>query len=142
MTTAYVSTVLDAPVAAVWARVRDFGDYRLFTAGRGEVFIEDGRAGDAVGAVRVATLDGRTVRQRLLGHSDLDRSYTYAFCGAAPFPFDNYVATLRVRPIIETGRTFAEWTATFDCEPDQRDPLRARLESLFAAWLGSLAAAI
>jgi hypothetical protein len=61
--TACFSAVLPAPVDADWAVARDLGDYRLFTSGRGEVLVEDGRSGDSVGAVRRACLDGRTVRQ-------------------------------------------------------------------------------
>src|SRR5579883_3238474 len=70
MTRASYSAVIPAPVDDVWAIARDFGNYRLFTHGRGESFVEDGRSGDSVGAIRNATLDGRTVRQRLLSHSD------------------------------------------------------------------------
>jgi hypothetical protein len=52
----------------------DFGNYRLFTSGQGDAFIEGGMRGDAVGAIRNATLNGVTVRQRLRAHSDAERS--------------------------------------------------------------------
>jgi hypothetical protein len=142
MTIAYFSAVLAAPADKVWAVARDFGNYRLFTSGRGETFVEDGKPGDCVGAIRNATLDGRTVRQKLLSHSDIDRAYRYEFCGPAPLPIENYLATLQFRPLVETGQTFVEWSATFDCALDRREALARQLEGLFATWIGSLREAV
>jgi hypothetical protein len=139
---AYHSAVISCPAAAVWAIARDFGNYLLFTSGRGEVFVEDGKSGDSVGAVRNATLDGRNVRQRLLGHSDREMFYHYEFCDRAPLPIENYVATLQFRPIVETGSTFVEWSASFDCETAVRDDLRQNLERMFSMWIASLRKAI
>ena len=136
------SAVLPAPVDAVWAVARDFGDYRLFTSGRGEAVVEDGRSGDAVGAVRRACLEGRTVRQRLLSHSDADRYYQYEFCGLPPLSLESYLATLRFRPVVASDQTFVEWTADFECAADRRESLRRELESLFAICIGSLNEAV
>jgi hypothetical protein len=139
---AYYSAVIPSPAAAVWAIARDFGNYLLFTSGKGEVFVEDGKSGDRVGAIRNATLDGRSVRQRLLGHSDQEMFYYYEFCDRAPLPIENYLATLQFRPIVETGSTFVEWTATFDCESAERESLRQTLEKMFSIWIASLDEAI
>jgi hypothetical protein len=139
---AYYSAVIPSSAAAVWAVVRDFGDYRLFTSGQGEAFVEDGKSGDSVGAIRNATLDGRNVRQRLLGDSDCDMFYRYEFCDRAPLPIENYLSTLQLRPIVEDGSTFVEWTATFDCESADRESLRQNLETMFSIWIASLRNAI
>jgi hypothetical protein len=138
MTIAYFSAILPEQVDKVWAAARDFGNYRLFTAGRGDAFVEDEKRGDCVGAIRNATLDGQTVRQRLLSHSDADRRYQYEFCDQAPFAMEDYLATLQFRPVVENGQTFVEWTASFDCATDQRETLRGKLEGLFAIWFRSL----
>ena len=132
------SAVLPAPVDVVWAVARDFGDYRLFTSGRGDAFVEDGRSGDSVGAVRRACLDGRTVRQRLLSHSDADRSYQYEFCGPPPLFLESYLATLCFWPVVASDQTFVEWRADFECAAERRESLRRELESLFAVWIASL----
>jgi hypothetical protein len=139
---AYYSAVIPSSVSAVWAIARDFGNYVLFTSGKGEVFVEDGKSGGCVGAVRNAALDGRSVRQRLLGHSDHEMSYHYEFCDQAPSPIENYLATLQFRPIVADGSTFVEWTATFDCESADRDDLRQKLEKMFSNFIGSLRNAI
>jgi Polyketide cyclase / dehydrase and lipid transport len=139
---AYYSAVIPSSVTAVWAVARDFGDYLLFTSGKGEVFVEGGRRGDCVGAIRNATLDGRNVRQRLLGHSDHEMSYQYEFCDRAPLPIENYLATLQFKPIVASGSTFVEWSATFDCATADRESLRQNLEKMFSTWIASLGKAI
>jgi hypothetical protein len=134
--------VIPSSASTVWAIARDFGNYLLFTSGKGEAFVEDGKSGDSVGAIRNATLDGRNVRQRLLGHSDHEMSYHYEFCDRAPLPIENYLATLQFKPIVEDGSTFVEWTATFDCESADRESLRQNLEKMFSIWIASLSNAI
>ena len=77
MAKAYYSTVFQQPAEAVWEIIRDFNNYPVWVGGAGESRIEEGKSGDAVGAVRNAQYRGRTIRQRLLGavrrrtHSDL-----------------------------------------------------------------------
>jgi hypothetical protein len=43
---------------------------------------EDGKSGDAVGAVRSVLYQDRRIRQRLQAQSDAKRLQTYEFCGA------------------------------------------------------------
>jgi hypothetical protein len=66
----------------------------------------------------------------------------YEFCGRAPLPSENYLATLQFRPIVEDGSTFVEWTATFDCESADCGSLRQNLEKMFSTWIASLSNAI
>jgi hypothetical protein len=42
--------------------------------------------------VRQVVTPDQPLRQRLLAHSDLDRSYSYEFCDSAPFPVHDYRA--------------------------------------------------
>jgi uncharacterized protein YndB with AHSA1/START domain len=121
MAKAYASTVIDAPADQVWARIRDFNGLPDWHGGMVAASeIEDGKAGDQVGAVRSFTLtNGDHLREQLLAHSDSDRSYTYDF---QKHPFDgveNYVATIRVTPVTDGGRSFVEWWTIFDCAPDK-----------------------
>lgn len=118
MAKSYYSTVFEQSADEVWAVIRDFGHYN-WAGIAADVHIEDGHAGDAVGSIRNVRTGENIVRQRLLAHSDLDRSYTYEFCRPLPFPIRNYQATLRIVPIMDGNRSFIEWSATFDC--DQSD---------------------
>ncbi len=101
--------------------------------------IEDGKASDQTGAVRRVIVGESVIRQKLLAHSDVDRSYTYSLCDPPPFPVRNYVATIRVTPIVETNKAFVEWWATFDCAADEYDRWTKFFENDgFAKWLAAL----
>ena len=121
MAKAYWSTVVDAPVDQVWAAVRDFDGLGTWNAEMVPTCeIEEGRSADQVGSVRTFTLaNGAHLREKLLAHSDLDRSYSYDF---QKHPFEgveNYVSTIHVLPLTDTNQTFVEWWTTFDCAPDK-----------------------
>jgi hypothetical protein len=112
----YTSSVIDAPADAVWQRVRDFnglpGWHPLIADSR----IEQNLPSDRIGCVRnFRTRDGGTIRERLLTLSDYDYECTYSIL-ESPMGVENYVATLKLTPITDGNRTFAEWSAEFDCE--------------------------
>lgn len=136
MAEAFYSIVLDHSAEAVWATIRPFGHY-AWAGVEAETTIEDGKADDQVGAVRHVAMPGRSIRQKLLAHSDLERSYTYSFC--EPAPVSNYVATIRVTPVAETGQAFVEWRAAFDCALEERVRWVEQFEQKgFAVWLTAL----
>ena len=138
MATSYYSTVFLQSADTVWSVVRDFNAYPVWVDGAGTSENENGKSGDAVGAVRRVLYQGRTIRQRLLGQSDIDRSQTYAFAEDGVAPVDNYRATLRVTPVVDGDQAFVEWWATFDCEPDEREQRVVFFRDAFAGWLESL----
>jgi hypothetical protein len=138
MATAFYSIVLDHPATEVWSVVRPFDHYG-WAGVEGDTIIEDGKAGDQVGAIRRFTNGESTIRQVLLAHSDVERSFTYAFCDRAPFPVQNYVATLRVVPVTADDQAFVEWSATFDCAVEDRRRWVEHFEQRgFATWLSAL----
>jgi hypothetical protein len=138
MAKAYYSTVLDHSADEVWRVIRPF-DHYSWSGVLGETIIEDGRTGDQVGSVRRFTNGSSAIRQKLLSHSDSERSYCYAFCDQPPFPVQDYRATIRVTPVVETKKAFVEWWATFDCAPENHDRMIERFETEgFAVWLAGL----
>jgi len=111
----YVSSVINAPAAKVWDRVRDFNGLPRWHPRIRDSRIENGEPADRVGCVRDFHLqNGDRLRERLLGLSDYDMFCTYAIL-ESPMPLTDYVATLRLTPISDGDRTFIEWTAEFDC---------------------------
>jgi Polyketide cyclase / dehydrase and lipid transport len=138
MARAYYSTVFEQSAQDAWEIVRDFNNYPVWVGGAGESRIEDGRSGDSVGAIRNVLYQGRSIRQRLLAQSDVERSQTYEFCDAPTLPVTGFQATLRITPVIDGNRAFVEWWASFDCEPGRRDELAATLQNWFGNWLQSL----
>ncbi len=112
----YVSSVINAPAARVWERVRDFNGLPRWHPRIRESRIENGEPADKVGCVRDFRLqNGDRLREKLLGLSDYDMFCTYAIL-ESPMPLTDYIATLRVTPITDGDRAFIEWTAEFECE--------------------------
>jgi hypothetical protein len=138
MAKSYYSTVFEQSARDVWAILRDFGNYTVWVDGVDESRIEDSKSGDAVGAIRNIRMGETLVRQRLLAHSDRDRSYSYEFCEPFRYPVQNFVATIRATPIADGGRAFVEWWVTFDCAAEERDHWTAFFARSFAGWLESL----
>lgn len=138
MARAYYSVVLDHSAADVWEVIRPFGHY-AWAGVESETIIEAGKRGDQVGAVRRVIAGEKVIRQVLLAHSDLERSYTYALCDPAPYPVRDYTATIHVAPIVESTRAFVEWWATFDCAADEHDRWINHFEQEgFAKWMAAL----
>jgi hypothetical protein len=111
----YASSVIDAPAAKVWEKVRDFNALPRLHPRIRESRIENGEPPDKVGCVRDFRLqNGDRLREKLLGLSDYDMFCTYSIL-ESPMPLTNYMATLRLTPISDGDRTFIEWSAEFDC---------------------------
>lgn len=136
----YVSAVMDAPLAAVWAVLRDFDGLpsynpRLFSTSH----IEDGLPADRIGCVRnFRTLDGTgLIRERLLTLSDRDHVCAYEILDAT-LPVRGYVAEMRLLPVTEGDRTFGEWWATFEVdEADEPAVMRAVTDTFRFAFEGA-----
>src|SRR3954471_12507794 len=142
MARSYYSVVIEHPVERVWAVIRSFEQY-AWAGVVAQTVIEDGKAGDQVGAIRRITSGDRALRQQLLALSDVERSVTYALCEPSPYPVRGYLATLRLTPVVATRQTFAEWWATFDCELAELDRWTRYFErDGFAVWLAALGRAM
>jgi hypothetical protein len=138
MAKSYYSTVFVQSAETVWNVVRDFNSYPVWVDGAGSSEIEGGLSGETVGAVRRVLYNGRTIRQRLLAQSDIERTQTYAFAEDGALPVDNYRATIKVTPVVDGDRAFVEWWATFDSDPAARDERVTFFRGAFAGWLESL----
>lgn len=135
----YVSSVIDAPVARVWEKVRDFNALPRWLPAVRESRIENGEPSDRVGCVRDFRLqNGDRLREQLLALSDYDFFCTYSIL-ESPMPLTNYVATLRLTPITDGERCFAEWSAEFDAAPEVADELVTNIgQNVFLAGFHAL----
>jgi polyketide cyclase/dehydrase/lipid transport protein len=123
MVKVYTSSVIEAPADRVWAVVRDFNGLPNWMPLIADSRIEDGLAADRVGCIRSFNLKaGGTIREQLLSLSDYDYSCSYAIL-SSPMGVENYMATLKLSPITDGGRTFAEWSAEFECPPEREKEL-------------------
>jgi hypothetical protein len=114
MTKIHVSAVIDAPVEAVWAKVRDFNNLPEWHPKFSRSHIEQGLPSDQVGCVRNFDIagGGGTIRERLLALSDAEHNFRYCIV-TSPLPVEDYVAQLTLYPVTMGNKTFAVWIAEF-----------------------------
>jgi hypothetical protein len=138
--------VIERPIGVIWDLVRDFNNYPKYIEGVVESRIEDGRPGDAVGAVRAFVYGDATIRQRLSALSDDDHYFTYVGLDPFPFPADgsgpvpepiHYRGTLRLTEISHGDQaTFVEWQVAY--EGSAAPEWRSLLSDLIDQWIDSL----
>jgi hypothetical protein len=135
----YISSVIDAPASRVWDRVRDFNGLSRWHPLVRDSRIENGEPPDKIGCVRDFHLqNGDRIREKLLGLSDYDYFCTYSIL-ESPMPLTDYVATLRLTPVTDGDRCFAEWTAEFECDESEAEGLVTGIgEDVFLAGFSAL----
>ena len=141
MAKVFVSTVIDAPVAKVWAVIRDFNGLPVWAPFAVESRIEQNAKPDQVGCIRNFRMkNGGRIRERLLALSDYDFAVVYGIL-ESPMAVENYVATLRLFPVTDGDRSYAEWSAEFDCRRESEPELVADIgRSVFLVGLKALQA--
>jgi len=135
----YTSSVIDASADAVWALVRDFNGLPKWHPSIAESRIEGNWPADRVGCIRnFRRQDGSVIREQLLSLSDYDLQCTYSIL-ESPMGVENYVATLKLTPVTDGGRTFAEWSAEFDAPPARERTLAEDIgQGVFQAGFDAL----
>jgi NADPH:quinone reductase len=111
------STIIDAPIARVWAVLRDFNSHDQWHTVVDQSRIEANERSDQVGCVRNFTLkDGNRIREQLLTLDDKEYKSTYCIAEAT-VPLQRYVATVTLKPVTDGNRTFWHWESTFATPP-------------------------
>ena len=111
----YVSSVIGATADSVWSRIRDFNGLPQWHPLIVDSRIENNQASDRVGCIRhFHTRDGGMIREKLLALSDYEFSCSYEIL-ESPMGVEHYIATLKLTPITDGARCFAEWSAEFEC---------------------------
>ena len=118
------STVIDAPLARVWAVLRDFNSHAQWHDVVAGSRIEGSDKSDQVGCVRSFTLkDGNRIREQLLALDEQGHKSTYCIVEAT-VPLQRYVATVTLKAVTDGDRTFWHWESTFATPPGQERELR------------------
>ena len=130
------STVFDAPIDRVWGVLRDFNGHEDWHPAVPSSAIERGAPADRVGCVRRFRLqDGSELREQLLALSDLETTLSYCLL-ETPIPLFNYVAHLRLLPVTDGDRCFAQWEGRFTTPAGREAELAAMVgEEIYAAGL-------
>jgi hypothetical protein len=135
----YVSSVIDAPADAVWGMVRDFNGLPRWTPFVADSRIEQNLPADRIGCVRNFRLkDGGVIREQLLSLSDYDFQCSYSIL-ESPMGVSDYLATLKLTPVTDGNRTFAEWSAEFEAPQGREQELAEHIgQGVFQAALTQL----
>lgn len=137
------STIINAPLAAVWQVLRDFNGHDRWHPAVDRSTIEAGRHTDQVGSVRNFMLTGgERLRERLLALSDKDHCFRYSIV-ESDVPLMNYVAEVSLKPVTDGDRTFWNWQSRFDTPCGQENQL-ARLvaEGVYEAGFEAIRARV
>jgi hypothetical protein len=135
----YVSSVIDASADRVWSIVRDFNGLPRWMPVVADSRIEGGQPSDKVGCIRNFYMrNGGNIREQLLSLSDYEYTCSNSIL-ESPMGVENYTATLKLMPITDGDRTFAEWTAEFDCDPAREHELVTQIgQGVFQAGFDQL----
>ena len=120
----YVREEIDAPAQAVWRLVRDFGDVNAWVDG--EVVKTEGTG---IGMVRHVDAAAGRVVERCEAHDERAMSFAYRLL-ASPWPFENYVATVKLSER-EPGKTTIEWSSIFEVDNDNTQRVIRGLERTY-----------
>ncbi len=139
----YVSSVIGASAESVWSRIRDFNGLPQWHPAIAGSRIENNQPSDRVGCIRhFHTRDGGMIREKLMALSDYEYSCTYEIL-ESPMGVEHYVATLKLTPITDGGRCFAEWSAEFECAPGREAELTQTIgQGVFQAGFDALKRAL
>ena len=120
----YASSVIGASADTVWSRIRDFNALPQWHPAIADSRIENGQASDRVGCIRHFHLreGGGKIREKLLALSDYEYSCSYEIL-ESPLGVEHYIATLKLTPVTDGNRCFAEWSAEFECAPGRESEL-------------------
>jgi len=121
------STVMEAPVEAVWAVLRDFNGHDQWHPAGDDSHIEQRLASDKIGCVRRFHLAaGSELREPLLTLPDAGLAFSYCLLDT-PIPLLNYVAHVRLIPVTDGDMTFWHWESRFDTPPGREAELQRQV---------------
>jgi mxaD protein len=118
---------VNAPVAKVWAAIKDYDGLTKWHPGFAKDEIVKG-SNNTPGAVRALTIkDGPTFTEELLAFSEKDHSYQYRII-ESPLPLQDYVATVSVKKG-KDGTTVVTWVGNFKRKNPAENPPEAESDA-------------
>ena len=133
------SSVVEAPVAEVWALVGDFAAVADWMPGITTATLDQPGEASQIGTTRRLVFeDGSHMTERLLALSEPDTSVTFAI-EESELPIFNYRSTIRLASVTDGDRTYIEWVAEFEVPPAREEAMRRRmLEDIYQPSFDSL----
>lgn len=133
-----VEETVEAPAAAVWALVSDFGGVDKWA---GPAIQGCSVEGEGVGAVRTLTLPGdATLQEKLESFDPESRTQSYSIVDPSPLPLTGYLSTLHVE---EDGpqRCRVQWNGRFDPKGDAA-PVEGMIHGIYTGGIAGIRKAL
>lgn len=151
MASVYHSTIINAPLAKVWAVVGNFADVS-WSGKATSSLVANGKGPSEVGAVRRVKLgEDKWLDEKLVQYSDSEpHFYTYEVTppaeeGHSPLPAGvlGGRSTLRVESVTDGDRTFVAWRASFTLSSaDHKAKVEEQITQSIATYLVGLQSAV
>ncbi|HVJ44193.1 MAG TPA: SRPBCC family protein [Dongiaceae bacterium] len=133
MANAYASIDIARSPADVWQLIGGFNSLPDWLPYIPSSSLEDG------GRVRrIRNLEGEEIVERLMAFDEAARSYSYHIL-KAPFPQEDYLATLRVASIDDGRAARVEWFGQFEPVGVTVDEVTSLFRGIYEAGLAALA---
>ncbi len=134
------SIVIDAPIDAVWEKVKDFHDLSWAPNVVTSCVAQGDTPGTQVGAGRVLN----DVFHETLIELDEDAHRIRYTIDEGPSPVSSgevrdYVGHLQLTPVTKTGQTFVEWSSSWEADGDEAV---AFCHGIYVALLDELASSV
>ena len=113
----FCTSVIRAPLATVWNRVRDFAGMGVWHEDVRDMRMLGGGAPDQVGGVRDFSMNGGRLLERLTSMSDAEHAFAYTI-DESTLPWLEYHAEARFLPVSNDGTTLGIWTADWVAAPN------------------------
>ena len=123
-----------APAERVWALLSDFGGLADLSPMIQSCTVE----GEGVGAVRTLGMPGgATLQERLEGHDERQKTFSYSIIGNNPLPFTGYLSTVKVEP---DGRDacLVDWRGRFTPKGDDEAGPARIVHGIYAGGLAAV----
>ena len=136
----FCSSVLPAPIDAVWAVMRDFSSMADWHPDLSDMHMLDGARPDQVSGVRDFRLGEGRLQEQLTLLCDRTRAFRYRI-NDSPMPWLNYHAGPRLYPVTATDTTLGVWTADWVASANDDADLIPRIhEQVFQLAFDTLGA--
>lgn len=106
----FTSSVIRAPLPAVWEKMRDFAGMKHWHEDIPRMEMIGGVRADKVSGVRDFLFGEGHLHEELTLLSDIDHAFRYRIL-KSPMPWMNYHAGARLYPLTDRDQTFAVWAA-------------------------------
>lgn len=117
---------INAPVAKVWAAIKDYDKLPSWHPGFAKDEIVKGK-NNTPGAVRSLTIkDGPTFTEELLEFNEKDHSYKYRII-ESPLPLQDYVSSISLAE--KDGKTVVTWVGNFKRKNPAENPPEAESDT-------------